>query len=60
MGLVKLPKVNEYWSKDLMFGQQFAKSVMTRNRFELLLRALHFMNNEEANRSDRLNKIREL
>lgn len=60
MGLVKLPKVSDYWSRDPMFSQQFAKSKMSRNRFEVLLRMLHFSNNEEANVADRLNKIRPL
>jgi len=33
---------------------------MSRNRFELLLRFLHFTNNQTANTNDRLYKIREL
>ena len=38
----------------------FQKKVMSRNRFELLLRFLHFTNNQIANKNDRLFKIREL
>jgi len=58
MGLVKLSEINLYWSKDPTFAQSFSPSVMPRNRFELLLRMLHFVNNENANFEDRLYKIR--
>lgn len=60
MGLVKLPQINLYWSRDRVFGQSFAPSVMSRNRFELLLRMLHLTNNETADKSDRIFKIRPL
>lgn len=35
MGLVKLPQINLYWSKDRVFGQHLPATVMSRNRFEL-------------------------
>lgn len=57
MGLVKLPQINLYWSKDRAFGQSFPATVMRRNRFELLLRMIHFANNETADKSDRIFKI---
>ncbi|KAH9645922.1 hypothetical protein HF086_011384 [Spodoptera exigua] len=60
MGLVKLPKINLYWSTDRVFGQTFAASVMSRNRFELLLQKLHFTSNDTADVSDRIYKIRPL
>ena len=60
MGIVKLPKLTDYWSKDEMLGQPFVKKLMSRNRFEILLRMLHFMNNEEANKNDHLSKIGEI
>lgn len=60
MGLVKLPKVVDYWSKDKIFGQKFPGTVMSRNRFELILKNLHYVNNETADKSDRINKIRPL
>ncbi|CAG5056959.1 unnamed protein product [Parnassius apollo] len=47
-------------STDPMFRQDFAKNAMTRNRFEILLRMLHFSNNEETEKSDRLHKIDKL
>lgn len=58
MGLVKLPQINLYWSKDRIYGQSFPPAVMSRNRFELLLRMLHFNNNEIADKTDRIFKIR--
>lgn len=60
MGLVKLPKLSLYWSKDNIFGQSFPRTVMSRNKFELILQKLHFSNNETADSSDRINKIRAL
>lgn len=57
MGLVKLPEISLYWSKNPVFAQSVPKLVMSRNRFELLLRMLHFVNNETANIEDRLYKI---
>lgn len=58
MGLVKLPEINLYWSKDPTFAQSFPPSVMPRNRFELLLRMLHVVNNKNANVEDLLYKIK--
>lgn len=60
MGLVRLPKLSDYWSNDDMFGQQYAKNRMSRHRFELLLRMLHFSDNTQATSHDRLYKIRSL
>ncbi|XP_037866663.1 piggyBac transposable element-derived protein 4 [Bombyx mori] len=60
MGLVKLPKISLYWSTDRVFKQTFAPSIMSRNRFELLLQNLHFVENEIADAADRIYKIRSL
>lgn len=60
MGLVKLPKLSDYWANDDMFGQLYAKKIMSRNRFELILRMLHFSNNTQDPGNDRLYKIRSL
>lgn len=59
MGIVKLPKVVDYWSNDdvELLGQSFANITMSHNRFELLLRLFHFSNNEELRKEDRLDKI---
>ncbi|CAG5000267.1 unnamed protein product [Parnassius apollo] len=58
MGLVRLPKLSYYWSKDKILGQTFPRTVMSRNRFEIILQYLHFSDNETANKSDRISKIR--
>ncbi|XP_017796976.1 PREDICTED: piggyBac transposable element-derived protein 4-like [Habropoda laboriosa] len=58
MGIVKLPEVHLYWSKDAAYAQSLPSSVLSRNRFELLLRMLHFCDNENEDQNDRLYKIR--
>ncbi|KAL0879436.1 hypothetical protein ABMA27_003187 [Loxostege sticticalis] len=60
MGLVKLPKISLYWSTDRVYRQTFPQTVMSRNRFELLLQNLYFTNNETADPKDRICKIRPL
>ncbi|CAK1589587.1 unnamed protein product [Parnassius mnemosyne] len=60
MGLVKLPSISDYWSTDDIFQQPFPRTVMTRNRFELLLQYLHFADNYNLNPNDRIGKIRYL
>ncbi|XP_047367595.1 piggyBac transposable element-derived protein 4-like [Vespa velutina] len=57
MELVKLSAIHQYWSNDPYYMQMFPKKVMSRNRFELLLRMLHFLENQNSNGSNRLFKI---
>lgn len=58
MGLVKLPAINYYWSTDDIMGQTFPRTVMNRNRFEILLQYLHFADNESSNPNDVIGEIR--
>lgn len=60
MGIVRLPKIADYWSTDKIMGQHFPRTVMSRNRFELLLSMLHFSQRDEENTADRLHRVREL
>ncbi|XP_045765134.1 piggyBac transposable element-derived protein 4-like [Maniola jurtina] len=60
MGLVKLVKLADYWSKDKITGHPFSRTVMSRNRFELLLQMLHFSDNDDHNKEDRLHRVRQL
>ncbi|XP_018564371.1 piggyBac transposable element-derived protein 4-like [Anoplophora glabripennis] len=61
MGLVKVPNINLYWSKNSSNHNQFIPSVMPRDRFLSLLRYLHFNNNDGLLESDdRLYRIRPL
>ncbi|XP_014476746.1 PREDICTED: piggyBac transposable element-derived protein 4-like isoform X2 [Dinoponera quadriceps] len=57
MGLVKLPAIYLYWSHDPVYMQTFPQKIMSRNRFELLLRMLHFADDRNSNGSNRLFKI---
>ena len=59
MGIVTLPEVSLYWSKKKIYVGSFASRVMSRERFELLMRFLHLNDNtyEEAS-TDSLFKIR--
>lgn len=59
MGINKLPKMRLYWSNNEMYSNDLIKKTMTRNRFELLLRCLHFSDNTApTTNNDRLSKIR--
>lgn len=60
MGMVKLPSLADYWSNDELFGIQFTRNVMSRNRFEILLRMIHFADNMNPVPDDKLYKIRPL
>jgi len=49
--------ISEYWSTDpLLYSPIFGK-IMSRNRFQLLLRYIHFCNNKNQVTNDRLFKI---
>lgn len=62
MGLKKLPKIADYWSRNPLYENKVAGSTMSRNRFELLLRCWHFEDTffAETSRTDKLIKIRRL
>ncbi|XP_022837201.1 piggyBac transposable element-derived protein 4-like [Spodoptera litura] len=60
MGIVRLPKIADYWTTDKIIGQQFPRTIMSRNRFELLLAMLHFSQEDEENTTDRLHRVRDL
>ncbi|CAH2011971.1 unnamed protein product [Acanthoscelides obtectus] len=56
MGLARLPKMTDYWSKNPLYSNKVSCK-MSRNRFELLLRVLHFNDNEIIDKNDRLGKL---
>lgn len=60
MGLVKVPKLADYWRRSELYAIPLPKNTMSRNRFELLLRFWHFANNEEAERNNRLSKVEKI
>lgn len=59
MGIVKYPKISNYWEKNILYNNSLVPSVMSRNRFQLLLRFVHFADNDLAE-DDRLYKIKNL
>ncbi|KAG0439956.1 PiggyBac transposable element-derived protein 1 [Dictyocoela muelleri] len=60
MGLVRAPKIDNYWSKKEIYNYSFIRSHMSRDRFQLLLNLLHFNDNEVIDRQNKLHKIQPL
>lgn len=59
MPQVKKHKINDYWSKDFLLATPAFGQIMSRDRFLLLLRALHFVDlHDSINKKDSLRKIR--
>ena len=52
-----MPSYRNYWSKDRLYSNELFKSVMSRNRFQWIMRFLNF-GEEPAFQDDRLRKIR--
>ena len=48
MGCVKLPKFEQYWSKNVLYRFLIFLKVMSRNSFQLILPFWHFVDNESA------------
>ena len=50
MGIVKLPKISDYWSHDPVFGGPpiFVGRVMSRNKFQNIMKFLRFTRSEEV------------
>lgn len=45
MGLVPMPRITDYWSKNILYRNLVAHRIMSRNKFQLLLRFWHLINN---------------
>lgn len=61
MGICPLPQRQMYWSNNHMYGSPVIKNTMSRDRFDCLMKCLHFQNNEEAVLVEpRLAKIKKL
>lgn len=58
MPLVKKQKIKDYWSKDIIIETPIFGQVMPRDRYSFLLRFLHFADNSNVDREDKLFKIR--
>jgi len=57
MGLVQKPSLKDYWSLKIIYKNIVAKYIMSRNRFELILRFWHFSDNEQAPENYRIFKV---
>ncbi|XP_046388716.1 piggyBac transposable element-derived protein 4-like [Ischnura elegans] len=63
MGLIQISQIQDYWRKDKFYNIPFFPSHMSRDRFQIILRVLHFAPAEGTQKprsSDRLQKIRPL
>ncbi|XP_057308123.1 uncharacterized protein LOC130646009 [Hydractinia symbiolongicarpus] len=55
MGFLNMPTIEHYWSQDIFYNSSSSSRVMSRNRFQLILRFWHFSDN--ANSIGRLEKL---
>ena len=55
---MKKLKINEYWSTDPLLSTPQFSDLMSRDRYLLLLRLLHFSDNENQPEGDRLYKLK--
>jgi hypothetical protein len=60
MGIVRMNSLRDYWSRKWILKTDVARSVMSRNRFEILLKMLHFSDNEQCREGDHLYKVQPL
>ena len=64
MGIVKKPELSDYWSTNALLKGSVFNSVMPRNRYQSILRFLHFADNSQFDPNDpdrdRLYKVRPL
>lgn len=56
MGLVQLPSISHYWRLDPLYNMPLFRTLMSRNRFQLLLRNFHF-SEDDSSATSRLHKI---
>nr|CAH7733284.1 unnamed protein product [Callosobruchus chinensis] len=57
MGIVQMNSLRDYWSTKWMFKNDVARNIMSRNRFELLLKMLHFSDKRTVSRRRSLMNI---
>lgn len=61
MGLVPIGNVKDYWATNsTVYNFEYPKSIMPRNRYQLLLSVIHFNDNRTIQRDNRLGKIEKL
>ena len=57
MGLINMPSYKHYWKKDKLYKTEAFSSVMSRKRFQLIMRFLHFGDRPDFP-ADRLGKVK--
>ncbi|XP_030018120.1 piggyBac transposable element-derived protein 4-like isoform X2 [Sphaeramia orbicularis] len=59
-GIIRKPELEMYWSADEILATSYFCKVMSRNRFEIIWKFLHFSDNETrpVNSNDKLYKVR--
>ena len=59
MGIKPLPEISLYWSKSMLYKSELIPDSMDRDRFQILMRMLHFSDNTEPD-TTRLRKVQKL
>lgn len=59
-GTIRMSRIQDYWRKGKLFGLTCFSDYMSRDRFLMILRCLHFSNNALDTGDDRLFKVRGL
>ena len=57
-GVIRKPSLKMYWCTDEILATPYFNRSMSRNRFQLIWRFLHFSDNESFDGTDRLHKVR--
>ena len=52
MGINTRSKIKDYWSNDPLFHNPIVNAIMSRNRYEMISRFLHFADNNRYNHED--------
>lgn len=60
MGLVQMPRLKDFWSVKKLYKNCITKNIMSRNRFELIIRFWYFSDKEQALENDRIFEIQNL
>ena len=55
-GLMRKGRIRDYWSTDPLLSIPIFSQYFTRNRYQDILRFLHFSNNEDDDSNDRLKR----
>lgn len=58
MPQVKKSKINDYWSTDIFLSTPIFSQIMSRDRYLILLKMLHFSDNNNVDKEDSLFKLR--